>query len=280
LIKHGANTASKYLDIIMPAFTRHLSPNSKDLHATLVLFASLNQLLANIATSPMLTGEYLAQILSIIRSNIVWRNLGMIYMQIRKIAVACLNCLLRQGTFRHRTYYEQLQYLRDEMFNELVSCLDETDDLEMRIITMKAFIDLVPLLNIYLVDDQWQTLSLAAVERLEDANQTIRIDACQVLESVLALIPSDGDVEKERNSVQMILKALLIHLDDPDPSIRSSIYKSLVKVINFCVDGTFSQVKNQWILDTINQEVSKKVCVARNSVREMSDLIHLTKNLL
>jgi hypothetical protein len=56
------------------------------------------------------------------------------------------------------------------------------------------------------------------LKRLDDSSDDIRLDACQTLAVFMRIVPADYD----RNHYKYLLRGLLVHLDDTNPSIQVS----------------------------------------------------------
>ena len=122
-----------HFDLVLRVLKHHITEDvGKDLlSVVLVLFAGLNGLLAHVASR--ISREQIGEIVrSLIAPNLVWK-IGPLRAQIRKAAVACLSCILRQNAIASDDL-PLLQFMCSRagsgMLVHLRACYDSDEDIE------------------------------------------------------------------------------------------------------------------------------------------------------
>jgi len=115
------------------------------------------------------------------------------------------------------------------MFNEIVqhmkSCLDDEWANDLRFAALVFVRNLVVYLQPVLDREDYVTIYPELLKRLDDAQDGIRLECCKALEVFFEKLPNPWS----SSLYDYTIKAIIIHLDDPNQEIQRAISKVLEK---------------------------------------------------
>jgi hypothetical protein len=107
----------------------------------------------------------------------------------------------------------------------LKSCLADDDTTTRHMATLLLDGSLA-LLRGTLDPETGRSLYHEALKRLDDSNDAVRISACGAL-AQLAIAPPVPAEAWRGTPVEYVIDTLLLHLDDPSPSIQAAVFEAL-----------------------------------------------------
>ncbi|KAL0482356.1 hypothetical protein AKO1_012948 [Acrasis kona] len=178
---------------------------------SLHVFAVMNNLLSNHGQLIINHQEFVKCVLSIISSHMVWKS-GSVAAELRRIASACLSCLLRQGV------------VTGEMIKDLtpsiISALEE-DTASVRAVTSVLIGDFIKSTCSYYDEKVWSDWTQVFTQQgLNDELDHVRLHVAKASLVLLNKMPSG-------QNRSMLLTALFVHIDDERQDVRQAVFDSL-----------------------------------------------------
>ena len=170
---------SKFIEIVIDVISKCTEPE-KDPELRFDMLDLLDFVIASPETQTCLkdNGD---KILSRIFSNaLIWRS-GKPNIKIRKTAVLCLGKMLKAGLFTSEDFYKNYE----DLFACLKNCTTDDWAPDLRFASTKLMGDIIELIKNDLTDIQLSNLYPVLLQRLEDAQNPIRIQVAETLKIFL-----------------------------------------------------------------------------------------------
>ena len=113
----------------------------------------------------------------------------------------------------------------NEIINRLKNCLDDEWANDIRFATLVFVKNMIIYLQPIMDREDYITVYPELLKRLDDAQDGVRIETCKALEVFFDKLPNPWSSSLYEYSI----KAIFIHLDDPNPEIQKWITKVLEK---------------------------------------------------
>jgi hypothetical protein len=231
--KSSSITLERYMTVdsrLTQVLTRHMNEDIKnsDPIVCLTLFAILNKLLADHGEAVKRNRPFLLKIMNnIVSPHLVWRN-GPIHVEMRKAAMACMTCVLRQKMVQGEEVVDMLPHITSAI---------EEDAPHIRVITSILVADYLELTAPLLEEKQWKDwVDVITKQGLNDEIDQVRMQVAKASAIVLKYV--------QNPLRENLLSALFIHIDDESSEVRETVYKSLADYAQSCKkeDGTVEQL--------------------------------------
>ena len=112
-----------------------------------------------------------------------------------------------------------------EIVNQLKSCLDDEWANDLRFAALVFLRHLIQYLQPVMDREDYNTVYPELLKRLDDAQDGIRVECCRALEVFFERLPDPWS----SSLYEYTIKAIMIHLDDPNQDIQRAISKVLEK---------------------------------------------------
>lgn len=112
-----------------------------------------------------------------------------------------------------------------EIVNKFKNCLDDEWANELRFASLIFVKNLILYLQPVLDREDYVTVYPELLKRLDDAQDGVRLETCKALEVFFEKLPNPWS----SSLYEYTIKAILIHLDDPNQDIQRAITKVLEK---------------------------------------------------
>mmetsp|Transcript_22047 Transcript_22047/g.43353 ORF Transcript_22047/g.43353 Transcript_22047/m.43353 type:complete len:919 (+) Transcript_22047:120-2876(+) len=163
--------------------------------------------------------------------NLVWRA-GRVPSTIRKISMYCLSRLAAVTSASQAQWFSQEL---EKIFPTLKACLDDLET-DTRRFTCMALRDIYGLLGAHgmtlermVVMDGYHDI----IKRLDDADDRVRIVACEALVNMIQISPTDV---LKGTAAEYIVDTAYIHMDDAQATVQTSVYSVVEALIRRGVD--------------------------------------------
>ncbi|TYZ59531.1 hypothetical protein PybrP1_003449 [[Pythium] brassicae (nom. inval.)] len=221
LCRRGGAACGENLDRLVPALLVHLEA-SRDADVRLAFLALLETMLGTDSIFQSFRPFSTPLLLNGIIPNIVWQG-GRVAATIRKVAVACVYTLLRQGLADQPCLFETAP----KMLPVLKSSMDDSDAKTRQLVCL-ALQYLFVALPGCLGEEPVHQLYAEILKRLDDSNDTVRKAACQTFSTFLRAAPKE---HFRGTIIDYSLDCLFVHLDDSDASIQAAVLDVLKAAI-------------------------------------------------
>lgn len=112
-----------------------------------------------------------------------------------------------------------------DIINKLKGVLDDDWNNDLRFASTLVFREFLEYVKEYINKEDHFTYYSELLKRLDDAQDGIRIECCKTLETFFDILPEMWSSSLYPYTV----KAIFIHLDDPNPEIQAAVTKCLQK---------------------------------------------------
>jgi len=102
-----------------------------------------------------------------------------------------------------------------DVVNKMKSCLDDEWANELRFASLIFLRNFITYLQPVMDREDYITVYPELLKRLDDAQDGVRIETCKALEVFFEKLPNPWS----SSLYEYTIKAILIHLDDPNPDI-------------------------------------------------------------
>ena len=210
LVRRADTAVVDYWDQILEIIAANVDPDNKDYELRLDMLSLIEHLLQqpNLHSTIIFYTEIIIKL--ILLPSTEWRA-GIPNVSIRKGAVICLMKLLEQKLIEK----EKLQPMFKEIINKFKSLLDDEWANEIRFAALIFIKNLIS----YRQDDKphedYVDVYPQLLMRLDDAQDGIRIECCKALEVFFEKLPNPWS----SSLYEYTIKAIMIHLDDPNPEV-------------------------------------------------------------
>ncbi|KAG1676016.1 Dynein assembly factor 5, axonemal [Nymphon striatum] len=231
LIRRSGKVVGEHLDKIVPLFQVILK-SSLNLEIRVKFFILLSNLLLDCSKTVDSIGKFKNYILTITEGilipTLVWQP-GQKASALRLASISCLWSLLKGFSFQSseiKLHFEQLLHS--------VIMLLEDDNTRTKIIAHKIM-DIL-LMNLQSHFDRGLhplTLYPVLMKSLDDSADSVRLEAISTFAAYFDCFSFELDKKMYANHFAIIYKGLLIHLDDTNKSIQSSVLELLKSCSKF-----------------------------------------------
>ncbi|OQR93835.1 hypothetical protein ACHHYP_02194 [Achlya hypogyna] len=229
--RRGGQACAAAMPALLPVLLRHVDP-AREPDVRLAFLALLETLLGHPDVAPAFRPFASTLLIKAITPNIVWQA-GKVAATIRKVAMASLYTLLRQGLATQPCLFECAPH----MLPVLKAALDDGDAKTRQLVCL-ALQFLFVALPLALGEEPVSQLYHDLLKRLDDSNDLVRKAACATyIEFLRAAPPSHfrGTI------IDYSMDALFVHLDDSDADIQAAVYAVLLETKR--IDGDRLQQK-------------------------------------
>lgn len=216
LIKNSTETSLKFIDIILDIIAEQINIK-KDFKTRFEALDSLNNIIQN-DTKKKLT-EYSEKILSeIIEKTLSWK-IGKPNNKIRKASILLLLNLLKKQNFQKEILFKRF----NKYLPLLKTCSDDDWAADLRFLTLELSQKILQDLKKNLTRDNLTEFYVHIIERLDDAQNDIRIKAADCLFFLFEC----ENVFFSKSIFEFVLKTLFVHFDDSDFGVQGSVFRVL-----------------------------------------------------
>lgn len=166
-------------------------------------------------------------VLEVLLPNMVWR-VGLVASTVRKAAVACLLSLVQRRLL-------PLPILEPIAAQHLLPSLTgaaSDDDVTTRLMCVSAIACILKELKGTLDYDAVRAVYPELLKRLDDANDAVRAAACTALAAFATCGTKDA---LAGGPVEYTLETLLVHLDDQEGGMQSTVYEAILPLVRLDV---------------------------------------------
>ena len=191
--------------------------SDKDLETRFETLEMLHKIVIQSASSikhPL--GEYYLS--SVILSSLVWK-VGKSNNKVRKAGILCFISMIKKSFLSRDDILNQLSNLMPT----IKSCLCDDWTHDLRFATLELMCVLLELLLNTIPTEILQEIYLSILDRLDDAQDEIRIKAVEVLESIFCC----SNCAFSSGIKDYILKILFAHFDDSNEQLQYRVYLAL-----------------------------------------------------
>lgn len=149
-----------------------------------------------------------------------WR-VGKPNVRIRKASLVCLIKIIEQDLIEKEKLYE----CDKNIMTNLKNCLDDDWANDIRFAAVVFTRHYLPYLKDHLTNEDYNVLYPELLKRLDDAQDSIRIEVCKVFEIFFDQIPNPWS----SSLYEYTIKTIFIHLDDQNEKIQQAIVSVLRK---------------------------------------------------
>lgn len=216
LMKHCSQNSFGFLEKILNILASCLLID-KDLETRFESLEVLHKIvIQSDSTVKHQAGEFILSM--IVTPSLVWK-VGKPNNKIRKAGVLCLVSMIKQSFIDRETVLHQF----DKLLPTLKSCLSDDWAPDLRFATLELMCVILELLSSSILSDNLQDFYSSILDRLDDAQEEIRIKAAEVLEAIF----SCTNCTFSSGIKEYILKILFIHFDDSNELLQNRIYRAL-----------------------------------------------------
>ena len=126
----------------------------------------------------------------------------------------------------HRSVFFQLESVSDTLLTQILTTMDD-DNKSTRLISCRTLTRTFDLLGSRLDQDRLHNLYPDLLKRMDDSSDEIRVVATHTFLAYFDCFQEKYEVNLYHAHLEAIYKGLLVHLDDPDPSIQQAVYGEL-----------------------------------------------------
>ncbi|OQS04441.1 hypothetical protein THRCLA_03322 [Thraustotheca clavata] len=229
--RRGGRACANNMHAIVPILITHLDP-SKEPDVRLAFLALLETMLGNTLMYKAFEPFASKLLINGITPNIVWQA-GKVAATIRKVAMACMYTLLRQGLATRACLFEAAPH----MLPVLKAALDDTDAKTRQLVCLAfqfLFVALPDALggmtnynitvNVAVIVEPVSQLYHELLKRLDDSNDLVRKAACATYVMFLRAAPPS---HFQGTIIDYTMDALFVHLDDTDSEIQAAVFEVL-----------------------------------------------------
>ena len=254
--------AGAHLGSLLPAITailvRCMSPD-RDHAIKLEVFGILVELLTSDASLSFDSQEELRHFIPewihrVILPNCTWK-IGHTAGAMRSATVSCLWAVAKTGVF-------PCDLVNDKDLLAAIPTLLDDDNESTRMVTAKAFREIISTPNVQFSVDQLHSLYPHVIKRLNDNRDDVRVATCRLLTKLFPLFPSDYDTDLNRAHLEAIYQGLLLHLDDPLEEIQTEVLvvlKTSAKIAPRLLQEELSSVRHKHRVSSYCQSLSEHV---------------------
>ena len=177
-------------------------------------------------STPGTPGTNVAGILKhMVLPNLIWKP-GRVAAKIRKAACIVLQSVA-EGAIATPDDYASVAA---KLFPPLLSALDDDYEPSTRAIVCKTFKHMFGILRGHMDEETCRTIYGDLLKRLDDNEDSIRIDAAAALASFIPCVP----IPPGATLVEYTVQTLLVHLDDTNEEIRAAVLPALEVAARLC----------------------------------------------
>ncbi|KAM4631833.1 dynein axonemal assembly factor 5 [Discoglossus pictus] len=224
------------LDAFMPILKTCLQP-TRDPQMRLKIFTMLSKLLLKAKETVNSQGQFHSHSESLIKDmlvpNLKWQA-GRTAGAIRTITISCLWTLLQSEVLSP----QEILQVQDVLMPQVLTTLEE-DSKMSRLMSCRIIKILLSVCGHQLEPDKLNKIYPDVLKRLDDASDEVRTAAARTLSLWFKCINQEYERTTFKGHLEFIYRGLLVHLDDSDRSIQttvlevlkdgSAIYPSLLK---------------------------------------------------
>ena len=236
------------IDVGHPKSTSRPSPATlqkfqTDAIVSIQLFGALNQFLATMSgsndsdNSEPIAVAFVDQVLSrVIGPHLIWRN-GRFATETRRLAVACMDCLLKQNKVSGKQAWPHALHM--------MSAMEEDSD-SIRVMVSRCMQDYIKITYEHFDEEAWDTLIKILTDKkgLNDDVEAVRISTARLLFNVVQCVTS----KNRTDLVRTVITSLFIHLDDEKEAVRNAIYETIMSYVDWLYGASghrmLSEVEN------------------------------------
>ncbi|XP_063284965.1 dynein axonemal assembly factor 5 [Pelobates fuscus] len=208
------------LHLLVPVLKTCLQP-TQEAQMRLKLFTMLSKLLVKANETVNSQGEFHKHSEAIIKEilipNLKW-HAGRTAGAIRTIVVSCLWVLLQSEVLSEQEIFQ----VEDVLVPQVVTTLEE-DSKTSRLMSCRIIQTLLKVCVQRLDPDRLNKIYPELLKRLDDASDEVRVTAAKTLSLWFKCINNDYDSSTFKGHLEFLYRGLLIHLDDPDNCIQSTV---------------------------------------------------------
>ncbi|XP_075035743.1 dynein axonemal assembly factor 5 [Mixophyes fleayi] len=226
LVSESGPIIGENLDPLMPILKTCLQP-TKEPQMRLKLFTMLSKLLLKANETINSKGQFHIYSESLIKdvlvANLKW-NAGRTAGAIRTIAVSNLWVLFQSKVLSQR---EILQVL-DDLMPQVLLTLEE-DSKMSRLMSCRIVRALLAVSEHHLDPDQLNKIYPELLKRVDDSSDEVRITAAKTLSLWFKCVDDQYERTTYKGHLEFLYRGLLVHLDDPDSSIQTTVLDVLTE---------------------------------------------------
>ncbi|XP_047427103.1 dynein axonemal assembly factor 5-like isoform X1 [Mugil cephalus] len=226
IVTQSGPVIGEYLSQLMPLLHSCLQP-SRDPEMRMSIFTMLAKLLLDASNTLDSQGCFRDESEKFLRDvlvpNLVW-HAGRTAAAVRTSALSCLLALLHGDAATPG----QLLCLEDKLSPQVLSALEEDSQMS-RLLACRSLSAMLRLIGTSLHHEALNKIYPELVKRLDDSSEDVRAVALQALGLWLSSLTKDYNAELCAPHLQLLFQQLLLHLDDPDSSVREQVLEILKK---------------------------------------------------
>ena len=238
IIRHSFGISLQFLDIVLSVLVEQVKID-KDIQTRFDALELFNHIIRQSGQSNALLQFSDMVLMGIIKESMVWK-MGKPNNKIRKAGSYCLNDMFKAGLVSSESVIKNFTPL----LPILKGCLNDDWAPDLRYSTVVNCKNLLDLVRADISRDQCEEFYLCILERLDDAEDDLRIMAAETLSSLFQC----KNFELSNSLNEYILKALFIHYDDSNENLQSSVHGAL---------RSFAIKKKNMVLDQARLNITK-----------------------
>ncbi|EDO43349.1 predicted protein [Nematostella vectensis] len=219
LTQAGHVTGEMLLGDALVVFKSCLDIN-RDPELRLRMFSLLSRLVMS-STDSHFAPYSVTMVTDMIIPNCVWQP-GRTAGAVRAAAISCLWAILQKGLLRP----DQAQAIIKDLLTQLNTCLEDHNE-TTRLVSCKAMQKLLTSCKDSFDGDLLHSLYPELLKRMDDSNDEIRRVVTSTFLAYFRAFPDGYDCDLYKFHLQAMFKGLLIHLDDPTPTIQEAVLAAL-----------------------------------------------------
>ena len=223
IVSQSSFISLKFLDLILIVLSQNVRLDN-EVEMRFEALDLLNTLIHRDKESQMLQKYSDILLKQIIKEALVWK-MGKPNIKIRKAGSYCFIDLLKYNLISK----ESLLKTYDELLPILKSCLSDDWAPDLRYSTVICFNLIFDFLSDDLEKSQFEETYAVILERLDDAQDDIRIKAAEALEAMF----NCRNFELSKTLCDYMIKTLFVHFDDSNEELQAVVLKALLAFATF-----------------------------------------------
>jgi len=219
LVRRSKTAVVDYWETILEIMAANCD-NEKDVELHIDMLALIEHLLSqkNLHSTIIFYGEIILRM--IIFPSLSWKS-GNPSQKIRKASIICLIKIMDEGLIEPKKMYGNFK----DCTQRIKGCLDDDWANDLRWSSLIALRNFMVYVKDDLAQNDFIEFYAEILKRLDDAQDQIRLETCKTLEVMFDLLPEYWS----SSLYPYTIKAIFIHLDDPNHAIQMAITAVLKK---------------------------------------------------